>query len=158
MHTATRLHVLVLATSLSVAFPASSFAQAGSTGGVVGKTEKSATSTSSDTASPVARGSRTAPGSAPQRTQSRVVVTSATYGGNCGAPRGNATQHLAQACNGRISCDYVIDWQVIGDPKPFCGKNYIAEWRCGAGPVRTASAAPEAGYRKSIGLRCDQQE
>jgi hypothetical protein len=80
---------------------------------------------------------------------------SATYGGNCGAPRGNVTSHLAQACNGKRSCDYVIDWRIIGDPKRFCGKDYVAEWRCGGAPVRSASVSPEAGYQKSISLRCD---
>ena len=65
------------------------------------------------------------------------------------------TQHLAQACNGKSDCDYVIDWQIIGDPKRFCGKNYVAEWRCGDGAARNATVAPEAGYQKSISLRCN---
>ncbi|MBI5322259.1 hypothetical protein [Bradyrhizobium sp.] len=136
---------------LSLALSSSAFAQAGSTGGSIGKTEKSATGASTDTAPPVAKDSR----SAPRRTEAGVVVTSATYGGNCGAPRGNATRQLAQACNGRTSCDYLIDWQIIGDPKRFCGENYIAEWRCGDGRVRSASVPPEAGYQKTISLRCN---
>jgi hypothetical protein len=40
--------------------------------------------------------------------------------------------------------------RVIGDPKLFCGKDYIAEWQCA-----DASVPPEAGYRKTISLHCD---
>ena len=153
-----RMHRRTLATiaALSLALPPGALAQADWTGGTIGKTEKSATGASTESASPdIGKASRSAPGPAPRRTVSGVVVTSATYGGNCGAPRSNATQQLARACNGRTSCDYVIDWQVIGDPKPYCGKNYIAEWRCGDGRVRSASVPPEAGYQKTISLRCD---
>ena len=148
-----RMHIRTFAAiaALALASPSSALAQAGSTGGSIGKTEKSATGASTDTAPPAAKASR----SAPRRTEAGMVVTSATYGGNCGAPRGNATGQLARVCNGRTSCDYVIDWQVIGDPKRFCGKNYIAEWRCGDGRVRSASVPPEAGYQKTISLRCN---
>ena len=38
----------------------------------------------------------------------RVVV--GTYGGNCNAPHGNKTEHLAAACNGRADCTYKIDY------------------------------------------------
>lgn len=145
-----------LGIALSAALPGSLYAQAGSTGGNVGKTEKSVSGTTDDLTQPDRKkGSRSAPVPAPHRIESGVVVTSATYGGNCGASRGNVTSNLAQACNGKRSCDYVIDWRIIGDTKPFCGKDYVAEWRCGDGPARSASASPEAGYLKSISLRCD---
>jgi len=148
--------IFVFGMLASFAVRAIAFAQAGATGGTIGKTEKSVTGTSDDITQPNRKkGSRSMPVSAPRRIESRVVVTSATYGGNCGAPRGNVTQHLARACNGKSDCSYVIDWQIIGDPKRFCGKNYVAEWRCGDGPVRNASVSPEAGYQKSISLRCD---
>jgi hypothetical protein len=145
-----------LGIALAAAFPGSLYAQAGSTGGSIGKTEKSVSGSTDDLTQPDRRkGARSAPVSASRRIESGVAVTSATYGGNCGAPRGNVTSHLAQACNGRRSCDYVIDWRIIGDPKPFCGKDYVAEWRCGGAPGRSASVSPEAGYLKSISLRCD---
>lgn len=140
----------------SFALGTTAFAQAGSTGGTLGKTDKSVTGTSDELTEPDRKkGWRSVPDSGRRRIESRVVVTSATYGGNCGAPRGNVTQHLALACNGKSDCDYVIDWQIIGDPKRFCGKDYVAEWRCGGGPARSASVAPEAGYQKSVSLRCD---
>ncbi|MDP1865936.1 MAG: hypothetical protein Q8L13_06275 [Bradyrhizobium sp.] len=135
----------VLGIALSSAFPGSLLAQAGSTGGSVGKTEKLLSGTTDDMTDPDRRkGSPSALVSAARRLESGVVVTSATYGGNCGAPRGSVTSHLAMACNGKRSCDYVIDWQIIGDPKRFCGKDYVAEWRCGGAAVRSASVSPAA--------------
>jgi hypothetical protein len=148
--------VLACGMLASLAVGATAFAQAGSTGGTIGKTDKSVTGSSDDRAEPNRKEpSRIAPGAGRRGIESRVVVTSATYGGNCGAPRGNVTPHLAGACNGKSGCDYVIDWQVIGDPKRFCSKDYVAEWRCGGGSVRKASVSPEAGFQKSISLRCD---
>ncbi|MBI5017158.1 MAG: hypothetical protein HZB55_16945 [Deltaproteobacteria bacterium] len=85
----------------------------------------------------------------------RITVLAGTYGGNCGVPRGNVTAHLAGKCNGRARCEYLIDYQVIGDPAFGCAKNYVAEWTCpGDRDARKVSAAPEAGYRKAVSLSC----
>lgn len=84
-----------------------------------------------------------------------IEVESATYGGNCGAPHGNETTDLAQACNGLPQCRYRIDYTAIGDPAVACGKDYVAEWRCsGSRAPRRVSAAPEAGYGAVITLDC----
>jgi hypothetical protein len=84
-----------------------------------------------------------------------IQVLAGTYGANCRAPHGNKTEHLAAACNGRTNCSYVIDYQVIGDPAVGCSKDYIAEWRCAGDPsVHSATASPEAGFRKGIELAC----
>jgi hypothetical protein len=88
------------------------------------------------------------PGSA--NAQSIDVVT-ATYGGNCGAPAGNATAGLGTACNGKVTCDYKINHAVIGDPKPGCAKSYAAQWRCP--DMRGATIAEEADG-KVISLSC----
>ena len=86
---------------------------------------------------------------------SGIQVVAGTYGANCRAPHGNKTEHLANACNGRTSCTYTVDYQVIGDPAVGCAKDYTAEWRCGASPdVRRATASPEAGFRKTVELSC----
>lgn len=128
----------------------------GSTGGTIGKQNKSISGGSSEPESrPPAQEPRARPSSDRARGATAIVVTSATYGGNCGAAAGNATQHLRQACNGKSRCDYVIDYQVIGDPKVFCGKDYVAQWRCGQGSTHSATVAPEAGYRKTINLTCE---
>jgi hypothetical protein len=43
-------------------------------------------------------------------------IVEATYGGNCGVARGNATAHVAGACNGKPNCNYQISYQKLGDP------------------------------------------
>ncbi len=84
-----------------------------------------------------------------------IRVVSATYGGNCGAPYGNATGHLAAVCEGKTTCDYIIDSRSIGDPAYGCPKDYVAEWQCGDNPEKLGtSVGPEAGYGKRIVLRC----
>jgi hypothetical protein len=52
-----------------------------------------------------------------------VQVENATYGGNCGAGAGNATQDISAKCNGQPSCSYAVDYTIIGDPVPGCAKN-----------------------------------
>jgi len=88
---------------------------------------------------------------------SGIQVVAGTYGGNCRQPRGNKTAHLARACNGRGACRYTVDYRVIGDPARGCAKNCVAEWRCGGGSrVYRAKVAPEAGYKKTVELRCSR--
>jgi hypothetical protein len=85
-----------------------------------------------------------------------ISVTSATYGGNCGAPAGNVTSQLAAACNGRTTCSYTIDYRVLGDPAPGCAKNYVAQWKCGTNPtVRSVTAPAEAGFGSVVTLTCN---
>ena len=74
-----------------------------------------------------------------------IRVIAATYGRNCGAPYGNVTNHLAEICDGRGTCEYFIDYRVIGDPAGGCAKDYFAEWQCGRDPERgVMSVNPEA--------------
>jgi hypothetical protein len=85
-----------------------------------------------------------------------IQVVAGSYGENCNQAHGNKTEHLRQECDGKPSCTYKIDYLVIGDPAVGCAKDYLAEWRCGAGAaVRRASAPPEAGFGKIIELRCE---
>ncbi|MGH8680851.1 MAG: hypothetical protein ACREVS_12085 [Burkholderiales bacterium] len=87
-----------------------------------------------------------------------IKVLAGTYGRNCGAKPGNATAHLARACDGRASCDYRIDASTLEDPAPSCDKDYAAEWRCGAGPaVYAASVSGEAGRGGSLSLVCSSR-
>ena len=79
--------IRVFAVLASLALGTAAFAQAGSTGGTLGKTDKSVTGISDDIAEPNRKkGSRGVPDSSPRRIESRIAVSSATYGGNCGAP------------------------------------------------------------------------
>jgi hypothetical protein len=94
-----------------------------------------------------------APGRDDRAGQIRVIA--ATYGGNCGAPYGNVTPHLAESCDGKTACEYVIDFRALGDPAPGCAKDYYAEWQCGRDPERrTIGARHEAGGGTRILLRC----
>lgn len=85
-----------------------------------------------------------------------VNVVSATYGGNCGAAAGNVTSQLATACNGRSSCNYTVDYRLLGDPAPGCAKNYVARWQCGTNTTTfIATAAAEAGFGSVVTLTCN---
>jgi hypothetical protein len=88
-------------------------------------------------------------------TDNKIIVASGTYGKNCGVLNGNKTEHLANSCNRKPLCEYIIDSDVIGDPYWGCGKNYVAEWRCGNEPkVYRTVVQPEAGFKKKITLKC----
>lgn len=84
-----------------------------------------------------------------------IIVVSGTFGDNCGVLKGNRTEHLANACNGKPLCDYVIDGNLLGDPYWGCGKNYVAEWQCGKeSKLYRTVVQPEAGFKKKITLTC----
>lgn len=84
-----------------------------------------------------------------------IDVVEATYGASCGAADGNATAHLAGACEGRARCEYEIDFRALGDPAPGCAKDWRARWRCTATGVTHALEVPaEAGWRTRVELSC----
>ena len=85
---------------------------------------------------------------------STISVISATYGGDCGAHEGNATASLAKTCNGKFVCEYTIDYRIIGDPAPYCRKNYVAKWSCGSSSPLTTQAGAEAGFGSKVELTC----
>jgi hypothetical protein len=89
-----------------------------------------------------------------QSLQPGINVIAGTYGGNCGQPRGNVTADLAAACNGRATCAYTVDHNVIGDPAYGCAKDYVAEWACSGSGGGTVSAPAEAGYGSQVTLAC----
>jgi len=93
-------------------------------------------------------------GSQPVFAQSGIHVMSGTYGGNCGQSVGNVTDQLASACNGKSSCEYSVDYKVIGDRAPGCQKDYVAKWTCDGGGEQTARADAEAGYGSRVALTC----
>ena len=103
---------------------------------------------------PPGDGPQDSPYDGPPAALNTIRVRSGTYGGNCGAPRGNVTEHLAQQCDGQQRCTYVVDHTVIGDPVFGCPKDYVAEYTCADGQIRTARAEPEAGYQGLVTLEC----
>lgn len=87
-----------------------------------------------------------------------IRVVSATYGGNCGVAKGNATAHIAEQCNGKTKCQYTVDHKIIGDPAYGCAKTYTVRYRCGNNTkVFEQSLSEEAGWGdKSVVLKCKQ--
>jgi hypothetical protein len=85
-----------------------------------------------------------------------IVIESATYGGNCGVPEGNATSHIASRCNGKFKCQYTVDHKIIGDPAYGCAKIYTVLYRCGDNPsVHRVAVPKEAGWGdKTVVLEC----
>jgi hypothetical protein len=59
-----------------------------------------------------------------------ISVASATYGGNCGAPQGNATYDVASSCNGTVDCNYTVDTNRLGDPTRGCDKDFAVSYFC----------------------------
>jgi hypothetical protein len=90
----------------------------------------------------------------------RLRIDAATYGGNCGAPEGNATRPLSEACDGRDACSYVADRAALGDPAPGCAKDLVVRWSCPgeAAGTRTFAVAPEAGLGSIVALACPLSE
>jgi hypothetical protein len=86
-------------------------------------------------------------------TTANITVTSASYGQSCKAPKGNETQALQAACNGKATCQYTVDYKVIGDPAPGCGKDFDVAWTCATGPGGSASLPAEANGGK-LNLSC----
>ena len=86
-----------------------------------------------------------------------VVVQSATYGINCGASFDNAFSPISDACDNAQTCNYTIDYRVLGDPAPGCAKNFTVTYSCPPyGPYNRhmASASAEAGFDKVVTLNC----
>jgi hypothetical protein len=75
-----------------------------------------------------------------------IRVMQATYGPNCGAPKGNATVAVAQACDGKKACSYRVHVHELGDPAPGCAKTFEVLYRCtGEENVRRLEVPAEAG-------------
>lgn|GEM_PF-1765040 len=84
-----------------------------------------------------------------------VRVVSATYGGTCNVRAGNVTGQLAQSCNGHTTCDYSVDYHVLGDPSPGCAKDFVVEWACETdGTTHRRSLPGEAGFGSKVMLTC----
>ena len=85
-----------------------------------------------------------------------IAVVQASYGTNCGAPAGNATPTLVNLCDGQKTCAFVANNALFGDPKPYCPKDFLAEWRCGSTAFRTAAVSPRKNEGYAIVLSCPE--
>jgi hypothetical protein len=85
-----------------------------------------------------------------------IAVASATYGANCTkkSVKGNATNHLKVACDGKTKCEYIVATSNIGDPFPGCKKDYAIEYSCG-GKALKVSLPAEAAAQPPVVLNCE---
>jgi peptidoglycan/LPS O-acetylase OafA/YrhL len=93
----------------------------------------------------------------PEKTEvnAGIRLVSATYGGNCGAKRGNATRAVVAECNGRDRCDYIVDVAKLGDPVSNCAKDFAVDYACMPENVPRHAAVPgEAGFSSHAQLTC----
>ena len=89
---------------------------------------------------------------------SGIMVTLATYGGNCGVDGGNATSRVRAVCDGQSDCDFVVDVSKLGDVAPGCGKGFAVEFLCTPDKTpRTVELPGEAGFMSVARLRCGSE-
>jgi hypothetical protein len=92
---------------------------------------------------------------AEKRHSEGLDIRSATYGGNCGAPRGNATQDVATSCGGKADCTYSVSVDKLGDPASGCSKNFVVSYLCAPSlSVLEKELAGEAGFGGVLNLSC----
>jgi hypothetical protein len=73
-----------------------------------------------------------------------ITVVDATYGGECGAPRGNADHAIATLCDGKAHCDLPFLRGRLGAAAPSCARQLQVEYRCGAeASLRAATRGPD---------------
>jgi hypothetical protein len=86
---------------------------------------------------------------------SDVRILSAIYGGNCSAPRGNATRVLSGSCNGKNDCAYLVDVNLLRDPAPGCGKDFVVDYQCAPeGRQLSKTQRGETGLKSRLDLSC----
>ena len=86
---------------------------------------------------------------------SEIIIDTATYGSNCGAPKGNANWHILSRCGKTIICKYRIDVRNLGDPASGCGKDFRVEYRCKNGLVKPPIVIQgESGFGSEAILNC----
>lgn len=84
-----------------------------------------------------------------------IIVVSGTYGRNCNAKAGNATQQIAKACDGKSVCDYAIEPPELENAPANCIKDFAAEWKCGSGnTVFSAILSMGDGKNEQLHLAC----
>jgi hypothetical protein len=83
-----------------------------------------------------------------------ITVVSGTYGGNCGAPRGNLTRVLARHCNGREICDFTVPGLHKGGLTMGCPSDFRAEWHCEHADFHSAALSPGAKSGDTLVLAC----
>lgn len=84
----------------------------------------------------------------------RIRIQSATYGANCGAAAGNSTHDLAEHCNNRATCRYIVKARLDATQRASCPRDFTAQWSCDHREFHQAMLSPEAGNGGSLVLTC----
>jgi len=83
-----------------------------------------------------------------------LTVLTAWYGQSCNTQHGNVTAHMKSRCDGKETCQYVVDAVQLGDPAPGCAKNLVVLYACqGNASVRLSQVGAEANG-KTVALTC----
>ena len=102
----------------------------------------------------------------PDPNSSVIHVVDATYGQACKdfvppdgranlVKTGNVTAALTSACDrAKTTCLFAVDAVQIGDPAPGCGKDFIANWRCGSDQTVHQFYLPPEANGRSVVLSC----
>jgi hypothetical protein len=87
--------------------------------------------------------------------QARTIrIVSGTYGQNCGAPHGNATDDVAHRCDGRTTCETTPRVTRKDRVEASCSRDFVVEWRCDDADFHTAALGPAAGADDTLVLSC----
>jgi hypothetical protein len=84
-----------------------------------------------------------------------INVLTAWYGQSCNTQHGNVTAHVKSRCDNRMSCTYMIDANLLGDPAPGCSKNFVVLYACtGQTELRLAQQVAEA-HGRAVAFGCE---
>jgi hypothetical protein len=83
-----------------------------------------------------------------------ITITSATFGGACGAAPGNHTSLVAEACNGKDQCAFFVT-NPGKDPFPGCAKDFSVQYRCDKqAATRQLERPPVQGENYTVVMSC----
>lgn len=82
-----------------------------------------------------------------------IYVQVATYGANCRAAYGNATNSARYECNGRTDCAYQVSVNKLGDPAYGCAKDFQLQYVCPDGQVKVSNLPAEANGKTAY-MQC----
>jgi hypothetical protein len=142
---------LLCSVTMFIASDRIAIGQAGSTGGTIGKTDKSVSGgeEQKEPRTAIKRRVHTV-------VAGRIKVTSATLGQNCGAPVGNVTEKVGTICNGQQTCE--LSGSRVNDPDPArgCYKTFAVKWQCGqSSRTRSNSVPASPNETNALTLSCN---
>ncbi len=83
-----------------------------------------------------------------------VNVLTAWYGQSCGTAHGNVTSHVKASCDGKQTCTYNVNLQVVGDSAPGCRKNFIVLFACAGQTDARLAQLPGEASGSSVAISC----